>query len=239
MHRRTKEACSSTKNRYQVRIGGDRVAPPDQDAAGLGQVLGNVAPDIAEVIALGGHSGGPAEASPRRRHPAQVIEKPRLAVWMILIPVFFVFYFWQLKRYSDGRKTFAEKFMITRRRALDQALASVQAGKGPDIEAVVQASDIPDKIRKDYRRWVALLVDHYRDLIRAHGSSYPALVRATYKSRTNYLLFLNRLNQVEREFDAALKPHIAETTENANGIIKLMEESTGNLRRQIAEEIFP
>ena len=170
---------------------------------------------------------------------ARVIDKPQLAVWMILIPVFFVFYFWQLKRYSDGRKTFAEKFMITRRRALDEALVSVEAGKGPDIETVVQASDIPDEIRKDYRRWVALLIDHYRDLIQAHGSSFPALVRSTYKSRTNYLLFLNRLNQVEREFDAALKPHIAETTENANGIIKLMEESTGSLRRQIAEEIFP
>ncbi len=170
---------------------------------------------------------------------ARVIDKPLLAVWMILIPVFFVFYIWQLKRYSDGRKTFAEKFLITRKRALEQALRSAESGKDPDIEEVVQASDIPEQIRKDYRRWVALLIDHFRDLIRAHGSSYPALVRSVYKSRTNFLLFLNRLNQVERELDAALKPHIAESTENANGIIKLMEESTRSIRRQIAEEIFP
>ena len=170
---------------------------------------------------------------------AQVIDKPKLAVWMILIPVFFVFYFWQLSRYSDGRKTFAEKFLITRKRALEQAFQSAAASKGPDIEQVVQVADIPEAIRKDYRRWVAVLVDHYRDLILAHGSSYAALVRSVYKSRTNYLLFLNRLNQVEREFDAALKPHIAETTENANGIIKLMEESTGSIRRRLAEEIFP
>ena len=173
------------------------------------------------------------------RVSARVIERPKLAVWMILIPVFFVFYFWQLSRYSDGRKTFAEKFLITRKRALTQAYQSASSGKGPDIEAVVQASDIPESIRKDYRRWVALLVDHYRDLIMAHGSSYAAMVRSVYKSRTNYLLFLNRLNQVEREFDAALKPHIAATTENANGIIKLMEESAGSIRRQLAEEIFP
>ena len=170
---------------------------------------------------------------------AKVIEKPKLAVWMILIPVFFVFYFWQLTRYSDGRKKFAVKFLTTRKRALEQAFQSVVSGKGPDIEAVVQASDIPGEIRKDYRRWVALLVGHYRDLILAHGSNYAALVRSTYKSRTNYLLFLNRLNQVEREFDAALKPHIEKTTENVNGIIKLMEESTGSIRRQIAETIFP
>ena len=170
---------------------------------------------------------------------AKVIDKPKLAVWMILIPVFFVFYFWQLKRYADGRKTFAEKFLITRERALNQALQSARADQGPDVEQVVRASDIPDAIRKEYRRWVALLIDHYRDLILAHGSAYPALVRSTYKTRTNYLLFLNRLNQVEREFDAALKPHIEKTAEGVNGIIKLMEATTGTLRRQAAEEIFP
>jgi hypothetical protein len=104
---------------------------------------------------------------------------------------------------------------------------------------VVAASDIPDAIRKDYRRWVNVLIDHYRDLILSKGSSYAALVRSAYKSRTNYLLFLDRLNQVEREFDAALQPHIQTTAENVNGIIKLMEESTGSIRRQSAETIFP
>lgn len=169
----------------------------------------------------------------------RVIDKPRLDVWMILIPVFFIFYFWQLKRYARGRKTFAEKFLITRQRALDEALRSAESGKDPDIEALVQASDVPAEARQGYRPWVTLLVGHYRDLILAHGSSYPALVKSTYQTRTNYLLFLNRLNQVERDFDAALKPHLEKTTENVNGIIKLMEESVISLRRQLAETIFP
>ena len=168
-----------------------------------------------------------------------MIDKPKLDVWMILIPVFFIFYFWQLKRYAKGRKTFAEKFLITRKRALDEALRSAETEQGPDIEKIVQASDIPPETRKEYRRWVALLVEHYRDLVLAQGSSYPALVKSTYKTRTNYLLFLNRLNQVEREFDAALKPHLEKTTEGVNGIIKLMEESVTSLRRQLAEAIFP
>jgi hypothetical protein len=173
------------------------------------------------------------------RVSAKVIEKPKLAVWMILIPVFFVFYFWQLQRYSDGRKTFAAKFMITRQRTLDEALRAIENETDVNLSAVVQVADIPDEIRSDYRRWVALLADHYRDLIQAHGNSYAALVRSAYKSRTNYLLFLNRLNQVEREFDAALKPHIDHTADNVNGIIKLMEQSTIAIRRQTAEEIFP
>ena len=168
----------------------------------------------------------------------KMIDKPRLDVWMILIPVFFIFYFWQLKRYAKGRKTFAEKFLITRQRALDEALRSAESRKNPDIEALVQASDIPADTRKRYRLWVALLVGHYRDLILAHGSSYPELVKSTYKTRTNYLLFLNQLNQVERDFDAALKPHLEKTTDDVNGIIKLMEESVTSLRRQLAEAIF-
>ena len=28
----------------------------------------------------------------------KVIDKPRLDIWMILIPIFFIFYFWQLRR---------------------------------------------------------------------------------------------------------------------------------------------
>ena len=150
-----------------------------------------------------------------------------------------LFYFWQLKRYAKGRKTFAENFLITRERALDEALRSAESGKAPDIEALVQASDIPAKTRQGYRPWVTLLVEHYRDLLLAHGSSYPALVKSTYKTRTNYLLFLNRLNQVEQDFDSALKPHLETPTEDVNGIIKLMEESVTSLRRQLAEAIFP
>ena len=173
------------------------------------------------------------------RVSVKVIDKPRLDVWMILIPVFFIFYFWQLKRYAKGRKTFAENFLITRERALDEALRSAESGKAPDIEALVQASDIPAKTRQGYRPWVTLLVEHYRDLLLAHGSSYPALVKSTYKTRTNYLLFLNRLNQVEQDFDSALKPHLETSTEDVNGIIKLMEESVTSLRRQLAEAIFP
>lgn len=169
----------------------------------------------------------------------RVIDKPRLDVWMILIPVFFIFYFWQLKRYAKGRKTFAEKFLITRQRALDEALRSAESGQDPNIETLVLASDIPTETRQAYRPWVTLLVGHYRDLILAQGSSYPELVKSTHKTRTNYLLFLNRLNQVERDFDASLKPHLQKTTENVNGIIKLMEESVTSLRRQRAEAIFP
>lgn len=169
----------------------------------------------------------------------RVIEKPRLAVWMILIPVFFVFYFWQLKRYADGRKEFAENYLVTRRRAIEEAYRAAASDSDPVVENLVQATDVQPQLHAEYRRWVTLLIDHYRDLLAAHGSSHDALVRSVYQRRSNYLLFLNRLNLVEREFNAALKPHIAAATEDANGIIQLMEKSAIDIRRERAETLFP
>ena len=69
----------------------------------------------------------------------RVIEKPRLAVWMILIPVFFVFYFWQLKRYADGRKKFAESFLLTRRRAIEEAYRAAASDKNPAVDNLVNS----------------------------------------------------------------------------------------------------
>ena len=40
------------------------------------------------------------------------------------------------------------------------------------------------------------------DLLAAEGDSFEALVRSAYRNRTNYLLTLNRLNTVEKEFYA-------------------------------------
>jgi hypothetical protein len=36
---------------------------------------------------------------------AEVIERPKLSVWMILIPILFVTYFYQLRRYAAGRRS--------------------------------------------------------------------------------------------------------------------------------------
>jgi len=168
-----------------------------------------------------------------------VIEKPVLSVWMILVPIFFVYYFYRLKKYADGRKAFVNNYLITRRRCLDEACRAVATDSGPRVQQIVSQAAAPVKTHREYTQWVRVLVDHYMDLLRADGDAYEALVRAVYKNRTNYLLFLNRLGQVEHQFDEALKPHLQKTTEGVDTIVRDMEKSAVSFRREHARKIFP
>ncbi len=169
----------------------------------------------------------------------QVIEKPKHSLWLILIiPLMVVYHIYEYQKCSKGRKNFAENYMISRKRALDEATAVVRTGKKPDIGALVQIADIPESATEEYARWLAVLADHYTDILRAEARDFDSLVRYAYKNRTNYLLFLNRLNQDEKKLNTALKPHIPETQEVVDSIVSAIELCSENLRRESAERIF-
>lgn len=170
---------------------------------------------------------------------AAVIDKPKLSIWMILIPVIFVHYFYRLKKYAEGRKDFARNFLLTRKRALEEAAAAVDAKRPPDTGPLVRMSSIPEGTSKAYIRWLNVLLDHFVDLLKSDGDSYEALVKAVYKNRTNYLLYLNTLGDVEKGFNRELKPHINAETPDANGIIQSIERCCIEIRRAEAERIFP
>jgi len=168
---------------------------------------------------------------------AAVFEKPKVSFWMVLIPILFVYFVYRMQKYKSGRLKFDEDFMITRRRAMDVAFEAVETGGKPAVEKVVQASDLSDALQEAYRSWVRVLVDYYMDLLAADGNSFDSLVRSAYRSRGNYLLVLNRLNMVEREFYIALKPQLA-TTEGAADVIAAIETQSQRLRRDLADRTF-
>jgi hypothetical protein len=71
--------------------------------------------------------------------------------------------------------------------------------------------------------WLNVLIDHYMDLLQAEGDHIEDLIKSVYKNRTNYLLFINRLNSVEKKFNTALKSHLPDTIDGANDIMAAME----------------
>ena len=170
---------------------------------------------------------------------AIVIEKPKISVWMILIPIILVYHMYRQKSYVEGRRAFAENFLITRNRALEAAVRSIENQSPLDESSVVKEASIPESTREDYSAWVRVLMTHYKDLLRCEGDSFETLVRAAYKNKTNYLLFLNILNKSEKRFNSALKPHLQATTEGVDEIIDRMEKGSEKLRYQEAERIFP
>jgi hypothetical protein len=168
---------------------------------------------------------------------AAVFEKPKVSFWMVLVPLLFLYFIYRMQRYKSGRMRFDEEFMTTRRRAMNLAFEAVEAGSRPDIDRIARESGLTEALEKPYASWLKVLVDFYMDLLAANGDSFESLVRSAYRNRTNYLLTLNRLSTVEREFYAAVKPQLA-TTEGAADVIATIETRSQQLRRDLAENIF-
>jgi hypothetical protein len=168
---------------------------------------------------------------------AAVFEKPKVSFWMVLVPLLFLYFIYRMQKYKSGRMKFDEEFMTTRRRAMNIAFEAVEAGTRPDIDRIARESGLTDALQKPYASWLRVLVDFYMDLLAADGDSFESLVRAAYRNRTNYLLTLNRLNTVEKEFYAAVKPQLA-ATEGAADVITTIETQSQRLRRDLAENIF-
>jgi hypothetical protein len=110
----------------------------------------------------------------------------------------------------------------------------------PDIDGVVaRAVDLPEAARPAYRAWITVLIRHYGDLLQAPGTDFGELVREAYRSRANYLIFLNQLNGLEKDLDAALNDHLAENEADVAETIRRIEAVTVELRRLLAEAVFP
>lgn len=167
-----------------------------------------------------------------------VIDKPQLTMWMIMIPVFFVFYFFQLKRYKNGLKDFSQNFLITRQRTLDAVWEAATSKTSVDLESVVEKSDISSGVKDQYRFWIELLAEHFLLLIQARGDTYTELVRAAYKKKSNYLKGLKNLNRIEADFHQALAPHLPGDQQSIKTVIESMQGSVKELRRSQVAEIF-
>jgi hypothetical protein len=168
---------------------------------------------------------------------AAVFEKPKVSFWMVLIPILFLYFVYRMQRFKSGRMKFDQEFMTTRRKALVLAVEALETGVKPNIDRIARESGITDALEKHYASWLRTLVDYYDDLLAAEGDTFEALVRSAYHNCTNYLLTLNRLNTVEKEFYSALKPQLA-ATEGAAAVIAAIEEHSRRLRRELAEQIF-
>lgn len=174
-----------------------------------------------------------------RQIAGKVVDKPQLAMWMILIPIFFVFYFFQLKRYKNGLKDFARNFLVSRERTLDEVWEAATSNKQVDLEKIVAVSTTPAESKDQYRVWVEALAEHFQLLLKSQGDTYEALVRDAYKKKSSYQKELKNLNRIEADYHRALAAHLPGEQESIKAVITSMQSSVKELRRSQAEEIFP
>ena len=167
-----------------------------------------------------------------------VVDRPVLALWMILIPVFFVFYFFQVKRYKKGLQDFSYNFLISRQRTIEKVYDAAKSGREVDIDGLVDVSDTPAEVKDDYRLWVEALSAHYLVLIGQEGFDYADLVKAAYPKKSGYLAVLDKLNRVEADFNQKLASRLPGDQESIEAVISSMSQSVEKHRRSLAAEIY-
>lgn len=167
-----------------------------------------------------------------------VLDPPKLSIWMILIPIIIVFFMYRHQKYVDGRKSFVKNFLVSRKLALDAAVDAIQSGQKANVARAVGKANVPEDTRKDYAAWIRLLIEHYEHLLRCKSDAYDAMIKSAYKTRSNYLQYLSRLNNAEKQFNAVLKPHLQTTAKDVDEIIVRMESWSDKIRRAEAQRVF-
>jgi hypothetical protein len=169
----------------------------------------------------------------------RVFDKPKPPLWMIFVPIFFVFFAQKMQQYKAGLEDFVTNFLKPRRLALEAALESREKGTPPDVNAILKrAGKIPEHARPLFLNWMELLVDHYRTLLDGNGSTAEGLIRTGYRTKTDYLLTCNAMNRAENAFSQALLPDIEGDSQDVGSIIARLNENVTDLRRSEADAIY-
>ena len=168
---------------------------------------------------------------------AAVFEKPKVSYWMVFIPILFLYFIYRMQKFKSDRMKFNEEFMSARKRAMDIALGDSAADGMAETDWNAHGSELPAPLQKPYFYWIKSLSSHYLELLTADGDDFESLVRAAYRNRNDYMLILDGLNSVEKDFYTALKPLMAQV-EGTAGIIATIELQSRRLRSETAFRIF-
>jgi hypothetical protein len=168
-----------------------------------------------------------------------VLEKPKMSIWMILIPIIIVYHMFRFQKYVSGRNKFALNYLKSREQAMESALAVVAEGRAKDVKSIAEQMPMLPETRTLYCNLLSVLVDHYVELLRAEGENIDSLLRSVYRSRTDYLLFFNQLSQAEKQLNSALRPHLAKEHQGIEQAITRIEKISESMRREEVLRVFP
>jgi hypothetical protein len=168
----------------------------------------------------------------------KVFEQPKMGLWMILIPIIFVFYLNDLKKCKEGRQAFVANYLLSRKCAIAEAAEVEKSGRKPDLRSLAAKAGLPPDARQRFTEMLAILVEHYIVLLRSEGNNYQALLLNAYRSHDNYSAFINRLNEAEKALNLALTPQLTESVKEVGDVVRSIEMYSGKIRRAAGEKYF-
>ena len=191
-----------------------------------------------------------------KRMASRVMEKPQVSVWMFLFPFVLIPFMQRVQQFQESLNLFTQGYLFTKKLALDAALKISTEGRSKK-DAVAGATllvnhgksapgqdagngflDHKQKVRELQIVEIGLLVDHYHALLSGTGNSYPSLVAGAYKFRENYVEFLKRLEEAERQVNQASLRAYGNEVENLPDIIAKMERILAAFRADETRNIF-
>ncbi len=172
-----------------------------------------------------------------------VINKPKLTVWMFLVPILFIYHANQIKRFKQNLANFQHGFTKTKLHALEQCKEELLQGKRKEEQALDLFADYEhdgpniQELRRKQLEEIQLLMGHYRSLLTRSGQDYSSLVRSAYKSRHNFQTFLRRLGEAEIAVNkAALRAF--HNDDESRRVVSEIEKNSALLRQEEARKIF-
>ena len=173
----------------------------------------------------------------------QVLQKPKISVWIILIPVLFLYYAHKIQQYKAAMHDFSKGLMRSKILALDSAKEELDSGrKNTDYETAFVSEDQENtpKVTQVKERQIAhvvLLKSYYIELLSRQGESYRDLIRNTYRTAADYRGFLSQLAMAEKALNDAVLNAYHPGTE-ARDVTKKMQNATLSLREKEISVFF-
>jgi hypothetical protein len=173
----------------------------------------------------------------------QVLQKPKISVWLVLIPILFLYYAHKIQQYKAAVHDFSKGVMRSKILALDSAKEEIDSGKkNTHFQDAFLSEDLGNapsvtRVRDKQIAEVALLKTHYGKLLRQQGSTYQSLIRKAYRTGADYRVFLDRLTEAEKAVhDAVLRAY--HPNEESKNVTKKMQKAAGYLRQEELKIFF-
>jgi hypothetical protein len=167
--------------------------------------------------------------------------------WRIIV---FPFSIYDFIRYRRRLHVLRKNLFFTKQFAL-AASNNIHQGKDRawEIRQIeIRTKDILDKekkgfytekIRNKQLREIAILIDHYLDLISSNQPSYKDAIKAKYTSKGRYLTFLNSLQKAEEEvIQAAITTMRKGTKKERRMWFNKVRAATKKTRMETADRIY-
>lgn len=173
----------------------------------------------------------------------EVINKPEVSVWMILVPILFLHHIYRINQYKAGVHSFAEGMLDPKRKALDKAYLEAgeknpsECGLSDYFPELVDGSEQQQQIAHKQIKVIRIMQEHYRTLLTKSGRSYEEILRRVYSTSGAYRTYLARLEQAEKELYAHLNKEVY-TSEEARAVIKRMEDCSRRMREDELRYLF-